>query len=110
MAASKEFAAKAGDKAQDWSAKGVDASKDFFSKAGAKIQKLGEKGVLTLEIKRLEGQAGKLIAFLGAEVYRRHEQGAPFDAEEPEIKDILDKIAFVKETIGNKEEELKNIG
>jgi len=110
VAASKEFAVKAGDKAQDWSAKGVDASRDFFSKAGAKIQKLGEKGVLTLEIKRLEGQARKLIAFLGAEVYRRHEQDTPFDAGEPEIKDILDKIAFVKDTIGNKEEELRNLG
>jgi hypothetical protein len=110
LVASKDFAVKAGEKAQDWGAKGVEASIDFVSKAGAKIQELGEKGVLSLEIKRLEGQARKLIAFLGAEVYRRHEQNAAFDAGEPEIRDILDKIASVKETIDKKEEELKNIG
>jgi hypothetical protein len=110
LAASKGFAVKAGGKAQDWSAKGVEASKDFVSKAGAKIQELGEKGVLTLEIKRLEGHARKLIAFLGAEIYRRHEQNIAFDAGEPEIKDILDKIACLKETIDQREEELKAIG
>jgi len=109
VAASKEFAVKAGEKAQDWSARGADASRDFVSKAGAKIQKFGEKGVLTLEIKRLESQARQLIAFLGAEVYRRHEQNAPFDAGEPEIRDILDKIASVKDAIDEKEY-LKNSG
>lgn len=110
LAVSKDFAVKAGEKAQDWSARGVEASMDFVSKAGTKIQELGEKGVLALEIKRLEGQAKKLIAFLGAEVYSLHEQNSAFDAGEPEIKDILDKIASVKETIDKKEEEMKNIG
>jgi hypothetical protein len=108
LAASREFAVKAGEKAQDWSAKGVEASKDFFSKTGAKIQELGEKGVLALEIKRLEGNAKKLIAFLGAEVYRRHDLNIAFGADEQEIKDILDKIGAIKEEIYRKEEELKN--
>jgi len=110
LADSKEFAVKVGEKAQDLGAKGVEASKGFVSKAGAKIQELGEKSVLTLEIKRLDGHARKLIAFLGAEIYRRYEQNAAFDAGEPEIKDILEKITSVKETIDKREEELRNIG
>jgi hypothetical protein len=110
LAASKEFAAKAGEKAQDWSAKGIEASKDFASRAGAKIQELGEKGVLLLEIKQLEGRARKLISFLGAEIYRRYMEDAAFGPEEPEIKDIFNNITAIKETIDQKEEEMKAIG
>jgi hypothetical protein len=110
VAASKDFAVKAGEKAQDWGAKGIEASKDFAAKAGAKIQELGEKGVLLLEIKQLEGRARKLIAFLGAEVYRRHEQNNPFSADEQEILGILTNITTLKDTIDQKEEEMKAIG
>jgi len=110
LVVSKEIAAKAGEKAQDWGAKSMEASRDFASKAGAKIQELGEKGVLMLEIKQLEGQAKKLIALLGAEMYRRFEENAPLGGDEPEIQQILDKITSVKEIIDKKEEELKNVG
>jgi len=110
LVVSKEIAAKAGEKAQDWGAKGMEASRDFASKAGAKIQELGEKGVLMLEIKQLEGQTKQIIALLGAEIYRRFEEGAPSGVDEPEIKQILDKISSVKEIIDRKEEELKNVG
>ncbi|MCL1814505.1 MAG: hypothetical protein FWG27_01605 [Treponema sp.] len=109
LAVSKELAAKAGEKAQDWSAKGLEASRDFASKAGAKIQKMGEKGVLMLEIKQLEGQAKKLIALLGAEAYSLFEQNT-FSADNPEIKKILDQITAIKEILERKETELKNVG
>ena len=46
---------------------GVAASKEFAIKAGAKAQDLGERGILMLEIKQLEGQAEKLIARIGNE-------------------------------------------
>ena len=68
---SKEFAAKAGEKAQDWGSRGLSASREFAAKAGAKAQELGEIGVLKLEIKQFEAQAQKLIARLGAEAYSR---------------------------------------
>lgn len=110
VTASKEFAAKAGEKAQDWGARSIEVSKDFASKAGAKIQELGEKGVLLFEIKQLEGRAKKIIAFLGAEVYRRYLENTAFSAEEPEIKGILTNISSIKETIDRKEEEMKAIG
>ena len=45
---------------------GVAASKEFAAKAGAKAQDLGERGVLMLEIKQLENQTEKLIGRLGA--------------------------------------------
>ena len=49
---------------------GLAASKDFALKAGGKAQELGERGVLMLEIKQLENQAQKLINRLGNEAYR----------------------------------------
>ncbi|MDR2102050.1 MAG: hypothetical protein LBP43_05715, partial [Treponema sp.] len=67
---SKEFAVKAGEKAQDFGEKSYQASKDLMSKAGAKVQDLGERGVLLLEIKQQEAMAQKSLGRLGAEVYR----------------------------------------
>jgi hypothetical protein len=106
---SKEFAAKAGEKAQDWGSRGLSASKEFAAKAGAKAQELGEIGVLKLEIKQFEGQAQKLITRLGAEVYSRFSEA---DAEsvsrdESAVRAILGEIATVKEAIERREEELR---
>ena len=108
LATSKELAAKAGTKAQDLGAKGLKASGEIATKAGAKLQELGEKSALTVEIKTLEGQTKKLIGLLGAEVYRLSEQGNSISADEPEIRNILDQITSVRETMEEKEAELKN--
>lgn len=108
LAVSRDLAARAGEKAQDWSAKGLEAAGEFAVKAGAKVQELGEKGVLTLEIKQLESQARKLIGRLGAETYSRLVQGQTVDSGEGEIGLILGEITSVKETIEQKEAELKN--
>jgi hypothetical protein len=106
---SREMAAKAGEKAQEWGGKGLEASKDFAAKAGAKVQELGEKGVLALELKQLESQAKKLLGRLGAEVYRLFENGAQaVNSGDPEIDAMLREIAAVKEAIEKKEQELKN--
>jgi len=45
---------------------GVTVSKDFAVKAGAKAQDLGERGVMMIEIRQLESQAQKHIGRLGA--------------------------------------------
>ncbi|MDR0586063.1 MAG: hypothetical protein LBG26_02370 [Treponema sp.] len=106
---SREMAAKAGEKAQEWGGKGIEASKDFAAKAGAKVQELGEKGVLALEIKQLEGQAKKLLGRLGVEVYRVFEKGASaINFDDPEIGAMLKEIGLVKEAIEQRERELKN--
>jgi HJR/Mrr/RecB family endonuclease len=88
---------------------GVAASKEFAVKAGAKAQDLGERGILMLEIKQLEGQAKRLISRLGNEAYRAFvEQDQPaIDRDSNEIKTILSQIASVKETIERKEAEIK---
>jgi hypothetical protein len=88
---------------------GVAASKEFAIKAGAKAQELGERGVLMLEIKQLEGQAQKLIGRLGNEAYRVFvdQDQAAIDRDSNEIKTILSQIASVKETIERKEAEIK---
>ena len=110
MVVSKELASKAGEKAQDWGAKGLEASKELAAKAGAKLQELGEKGALMLEIKQLEGKTKKMVTLLGAEAYSLFEQGQPFSAEVSEIEKILGQITLLKETLEKKETELKNVG
>ena len=88
---------------------GVSASKEFAVKAGAKAQDLGERGILMLEIKQLEGQAQKLIGRLGAEAYQTFtEKGEPtLSAESAPVKSILADIATARESIEKREAELK---
>jgi capsule polysaccharide export protein KpsE/RkpR len=106
---SKEFASKAGEKAQDFGEKSYRASKDFMAKAGAKVQDLGERGVLMLEIKQLESQAQKYIGRLGAEAYHAFvEKGAKsITLDTPAVKAILAEIAALREAIEKREEELQ---
>ena len=89
---------------------GVAASKEFAAKAGAKAQDLGERGILMLEIKQLEGQAQKLFSRLGNEAYRAFvERDQPtIERETPEFKAILTEIAAVRDLIEKKDAELKN--
>jgi hypothetical protein len=89
---------------------GVTASKDFAVKAGAKAQDLGERGVLMVEIKQLENQAQKLIGRLGAEAYQAFtERGEEtLSAESAPIKALLADIATARESIEKKEAELES--
>ena len=102
-AVSRDLAAKAGEAAQDWSAR----SKGFAARAGAKVQELGEKGVIMLEIKQLESQAKKLLGLLGTEVYNLVERGETWNSDEPGIQNIIAEISSVKESIEIREEALK---
>ena len=88
---------------------GMAASKDFAVKAGGKAQELGERGVLMLEIKQLETQAQKLINRLGNEAYHLFtEQGnITISSDSAPLKGILTEIALVKETIEKKDAELQ---
>jgi hypothetical protein len=101
---SKELAVKAGVKAQDLGEKSV----ELMNKAADKAQNLGERGVLVLEIKQLEGQAQKLVARLGSEVYKAFvEQGEQSLASDtPAIKAVLNEIASIRESIEKREAEL----
>jgi len=90
---------------QGWS-----ASKEFAVKAGAKAQDLGERGLLMWDIKQLENQAQKLISRMGNEAYiafTEHNQ-ASIEREAVEFRTILDELAVIKEQIEKKEYELKN--
>jgi hypothetical protein len=89
---------------------GMAASKDFAVRAGAKAQELGERGVLMLEIKQLESQAQKAIARLGNEAYKAFaDQGKEtLSAEEPAVKALLSELAMIKDTIEKKEVELQS--
>ncbi|GHV95391.1 hypothetical protein AGMMS50293_17110 [Spirochaetia bacterium] len=89
---------------------GVAASREFAVKAGAKAQDLGERGILMLEIKQLEGQAQKLLSRIGTEAYSAFvERDQPtIDRDTPEIKALLTEIAAVREVIEKKESELRS--
>ncbi|MDR2371485.1 MAG: hypothetical protein LBD71_08395 [Treponema sp.] len=89
---------------------GISVSKDFAVKAGAKAQDLGERGVLMLEVKQLEGQAQKLIGRLGTEAYQAFvERGVKtLSADASAVKTILKEIAAVRESIEEKNGELQS--
>ena len=95
---------------KDMLEQGLAASKDFAVKAGAKAQDLGERGMLMWDIKQLESQAQKLLARLGNEAYiafTEHDQST-LDRETVEIRTVLQEIAMIKDAIESKETDLKN--
>jgi hypothetical protein len=89
---------------------GIAATKDFALKAGAMAQDLGERGVLMIDIKQLEMKAQKLLTRLGNETYaafaERNQESIGRDA--PEISAIMAEIARLRDAIDKKEEELRN--
>ena len=91
---------------------GWTASKDFALKAGAKAQDLGEKGILMWDIKQLENQAQKQIARLGSEAFiaftERNQE--TIDRNAIEFRTILEEITVIKDQIEKKENDLKNKG
>jgi len=88
---------------------GITASKEFAVKAGAKAQDLGERGMLMIEIKQLESQAQKALGRLGNETYRMFVESSQtsINRDEPEFKSILEELAVIKEAIDKKEQDLK---
>jgi hypothetical protein len=90
---------------QGWS-----ASKEFAIKAGAKAQDLGERGLLMWDIKQLENQAQKLLSRMGNEAYIAFtdRNQTTIDREAVEFRTILDELANIKVQIEKKEYELKN--
>jgi len=91
---------------------GWTASKEFAIKAGEKAQDLGERGILMWDIKQLENQAQKLMGRLGNEAYtaftERNQQSIERDAIE--FRTILEEITNIKNQIEKKDSELKNRG
>jgi hypothetical protein len=88
---------------------GVAASKEFAAKAGAKTRDLGEKGVLLIDIKRLEFQVGRLVNNLGREAYMAlvEQNQDSVDKNAPAVASILAELAQVREEMERKEAELK---
>jgi hypothetical protein len=110
LAVSKDLAARAGEKAQELGEKGYEASKKLAAKAGAKAQDLGERGVLTLEIKQLKSQVNKLIVQLGTEADKAfvERKAKTLSANTAAVKAILDELEQVRQSIEEKEGELKS--
>jgi len=89
---------------------GMAASKEFAAKAGAKAQDLGEQGVLLIEIKQLEAKAQKLIVRLGNEAYKAFaEQNQDcIERKTPEIASIVDELSSLRGLLELKETDLRN--
>ncbi len=92
--------------------KGVAASRDLASRAGDKARDLGAKGVIRLEILQLQSQAEKLIARLGNEVYmtlvERNE--AAVSRDNSLVAGMLREIEGLRARIEQKEKEYKAVG
>jgi len=95
---------------KDMLEQGWTASKEFAIKAGAKAQDLGERGLLMWDIKQLENQAQKLLTRMGNEAYIAFtdRDQTTIEREAVEFKTILDELASIREQIEKKEYELKN--
>jgi hypothetical protein len=100
------------EKMKDMIDKGVAASRDLAKKAGEKARELGAKGVLKLEIAQLESHAEKLVAKLGAEVYAAlaEKNAATVGRADPAISSILKEIEGLRSSIEKKEKEFAAIG
>ena len=87
---------------------GIAATKDFAIKAGAKAQDLGERGVLMVDIKQMEMKAEKLLVRLGNETYlafaERNQES--INRETPEIAVIMGELVKLRDEIEQKEKEL----
>ena len=92
--------------------KGVAASKDLATRAGEKAKDLGAMGVLRLEIVQLQSHAEKLIAKLGNEVYMTlvDKNHATVSRETPSIREVLNEIEGLRGRIEAKEKEYHAIG
>jgi hypothetical protein len=92
--------------------KGVAATKDLASKAGEKAKDLGAMGMVKLEIMQLESHAEKVIARLGNEVYRAlvEKDGTSVSRDTPLISDMLKEIEGLRARIEQKEKEYHSIG
>ena len=95
---------------KDMLEQGWAASKEFAVKAGEKAQDLGERGILMWDIKQLENQAQKSLTRLGNEAFMAFtDRGQQtIDRDTTEFSTILNELAGIKEQIEKKENELKN--
>jgi low affinity Fe/Cu permease len=93
-------------------AAGAEKIRDFAKRAGRKAQDLSAQGVLRVEITQLGYQRDKLIARLGEEVYNSLVtlDHATVNRETQAIRGVLDEIAQVKAQIEAKEKECADIG
>lgn len=89
---------------------GMTASKEFAVKAGAKAQDLGERGILMIEIKQLEAKAQKLLGRLGNEVYQAFTERNQNSVERnaPGIEPIMAELSSLRELLDLKETDLRN--
>jgi hypothetical protein len=99
-------------KMQDMINKGVAASKDFASKAGAKAKDLGAMGMLKIEILQLHSREDKLTMKLGGEVYKAlmEKNDMSVSGDSPVIGGILKEIQGLRSAIAEKEKEYRAIG
>lgn len=99
------------EKMKDLVDKGLAASRDLAKKASEKAKELGTKGVIKLEIAQLESHAEKLVEKLGAEVYASLvERGAAsVTRDDASIASVLKEIESLRAQIDRKEKEFAAI-
>lgn len=91
--------------------KGVSGTKDLWDKAKEKAKDLSQKGILTFEVSQLEHQTHRELARMGALVYEAlvSRKEPAVQADNPEMKKILETVQGLKARIEAKEEELQKL-
>ena len=92
--------------------KGVAASRDLAYRASEKAKDLSAMGIVKLDIMQLQSHAEKLIAKLGNEVYRMlvDAKQTTVSRDSPLIRDTLKEIEDLRMKIELKEKEYHAIG
>lgn len=87
---------------------GMESSKEVFQKAKEKTQELGEKGASKFEIVRLERQAEKRFAQLGAKVFDVlvDEDQETISKRTPLIRKLIDELTEIDKRIDENEKKL----
>ena len=89
---------------------GLETSKDVFQKAKEKTQELGDKGARKFEIVRLERQAEKRFAQLGALVFDVlvDQNQETISKRTPAIRQLIDDLTEIDKRIDENEKELSD--
>ena len=89
---------------------GLETSKDVFQKAKKKTQELGDKGARKFEIVRLERQAEKRFAQLGALVFDVlvDQNQETISKRTPAIRQLIDDLTEIDKRIDENEKELSD--
>lgn len=89
--------------------KAAEISRQTITKTSDAVTRFGDESVVRIEKLQMENQIKQEIAALGQKVFDTFEQGhdQTLSLENKEIKEIFDKIVYLKNEVADRAESLK---